>query len=145
PKDVLPTPSQVAAAVATGDPRSAASATVVDHLREQYGQYGLRFTEPFVVDDGDGAVTQDASAQVGSGSMETQRELLASYFDHMIRRLRRGAEDQDKDAQSLVPPADAVAAAVASGDLNSAETAIVLDDLRSSYKTLDLDFTEPPR
>lgn len=137
---VLPDPTQVAAAVATGDPRSEASGVVLDHLRDQHARYGLRFTEPYVSGEG-AAPPAPASAVAGE---RAQPELLASYLDHMIRRLERAAEDQHKDAEGMKPSAAAVAAAVATGAVDSAETQAVLATLREGYATLDLEFAEPP-
>ncbi len=146
PDAVLPDPALVEAAVASGDPRSEASGVVLDHLREQFEAYGLRFAEPYVA-GGSGTTAPalgGAPAETAPSADDAQRELLQSYLDHMIQRLERAATDQGKDPALLKPRAEAVAAAVGSGAVDSPETQAVLATLRTSYKNLDLAFTEPP-
>jgi len=154
PDEVLPDPALVAAAVATGDPRSDATAVVLDQLRTQYAAYGLRFTEPYVAGEdapGAGEAATDAAPAAAAGAAaapgtpsSADQELLQSYLDHMVHRLERAAKDQGKDPTLLLPAASAVDAAVASGAVDSAQTAAVLATLRDSYAQLDLTFTEPP-
>lgn len=144
PSAVLPRAEDVAAAVATGDPRSEATSKVLEHLRGQYQHYGLRFTEPYVSGGGSSAAPAPAQAPAAASSSDADRELLQSYLDHMIQRLERAALDQGKDPSMLKPDSGAVAKAVASGSASSAESQAVLTTLRAAYANLDLAFTEPP-
>ncbi|MCK6507936.1 hypothetical protein L6R53_31980, partial [Myxococcota bacterium] len=149
PATVLPAAAAVQAAVASGDPWSAASAPALDALRQGYARYGLRFPEPGPA--GAGSAVGAASAQApaaavtptaaGSGAADAQ--LLESYLDLVLRKLERAAVDQGRDPADLKPAPEDVAAAVRSGRVDSAETTRVLMRLRAAYAELGLAFIEP--
>ena len=96
---------------------------------------------------GDSAAAAGAAAPSSAGAAapsSAERELLQSYLDHMVHRMERAARDQGQEPADFAPAAGDLDAAVASGRVESAETAAVLDTLRASYARLDLTFTEPP-
>lgn len=125
--DILPTAAELAAARAEGGVDGPLAAVVLDKLRVAYARYDMPFP-------------QFAPGPAGSGSGDPQA--VQAWLEPTVAHLRERLLEEDGDL-ALLPTAEAQAAAIASGRMDSAPTLEVVADLRAVHGQLGIPFTAP--
>jgi hypothetical protein len=145
PATVLPATADVAAAKASGSLSSPQSVAVIAVLESAYKRFNMPFpTIPAPpVQSGGARKPEDAArATTTDGGA---KDILRAYFTTTSARLTRQAAARDVDLSSALPTNADVAAAVASGDIASAQSAAVIETLRAASERLDIPFRDPSR
>lgn len=91
------------------------------------------------------AATQDAEVQgPGTGQEAGPDEVVEAYFEVTLRRLENEATAQGLEPNEVIPGPSLIGAAIASGDLRSADAQTAMAALREGYAKVGLEFPEPP-
>lgn len=137
---VLPTAAEEAACEQSGDLTSAPCGVVIALLKKGYGITGMPFPS---LPEANAPSGTSAPSQATSGAPSHTNGALRVYFDTLTKKIRKSAVDVGDDPTTLLPSAEAVDAAVASGAIDSAASQAVLDQLRKAHLKYGLKFTEP--
>ncbi|MDG1480095.1 MAG: hypothetical protein P8R54_10925 [Myxococcota bacterium] len=138
---LIPTEAELAAAVASGRMDSEETRWIIDKLKNGYARLDLPFPEPGSV-SGPGPSSSAPSSSDSSASNGEQK-VLEAYFEANIQRLELMASKQGIDVSGVLPDAEVVRAAVASGDIASDAAQPALEQLRTGYDRVGLKFREP--
>ena len=156
---MLPTTAQDQACEESGDLTSPACGVVLTLLKKGYGVTGMPFPSlpeasgapsPTTAPPGTGATAPPGASMAPPGASAAPATTTARssgalrvYFDTLSTKVRKSAQEAGDDPTSLLPTAESVDAAVATGSIDSDAARVVLDKLRQAYAKYGLKFTEP--
>lgn len=137
--DILPTEEEIAAAVKTDSLESPETLAVLETLKAGYAKFNMPFPEIKIP----GPPSAEPDEGVPSTSREDDSAQIESWATPTIDKLRGALAEKGESEAGLIPTEDEVAAAVASGRMDSEETRWIIDKLKNGYARLDLPFPEP--
>ncbi|MFT5686574.1 MAG: hypothetical protein ACI8RZ_007530 [Myxococcota bacterium] len=136
---ILPSDAEIAAAVDSDSLESAETLLVIEKLKAGYSQFNMPFPE-IKIPGPPGTEPSQGTAPSSSGT--DQGPEIQAWATPTIAHLREVLSEKGESEAGLIPTDDEVAAAVASGRIDSEETRWVIDTLKNGYARLDLPFPE---
>ncbi len=139
----LPTKADQAAAVASGTFDSDQTRQIMGPIREAYDAVGMDFPEPGGAPPADAAGPPGSPGAPATDGLSEQQKILRAFFTVRAQELQREATAAGKDATGLMPDSALIDAAIASGEIRSDASRVVLDRFAESYEGLGLTWRDP--